>query len=65
MNNASEVSFKVEENDAPIRFKDAQVTCSEAKSCTLTVLRGVGLDGLRIGNIFFHLVFLVLYEIEN
>lgn len=43
--------IKINENDAPLRFKSSQLTCPETHICSITVLRGIGLDGLRIGPI--------------
>ena len=49
--NSSELEFHIAENDAPVRFMSSQILCLESETCKITVLRGIGLDGFRIGSI--------------
>lgn len=51
LRNASEVELRIRENDPLIRFEDSAVVFTEASTQTVSVLRGIGRNGKRVGPI--------------
>ena len=51
LRNASEVEVRIKENDPLIRFEDSAVVFTEASTQTISVLRGIGRNGKRVGPI--------------
>ena len=51
LRNASEVEVRIRENDPLIRFEDSAVVFTEASTQLISVLRGIGRNGKRVGPI--------------
>ena len=51
LRNASEVEVRIRENDPLIRFEDSAVVFTETSTQLISVLRGIGRNGKRVGPI--------------
>lgn len=51
LSNSSEVEIRIQENDAPLRFRDSEITFTEPETKKIHIYRGLNSNGQRVGPI--------------